>query len=152
VNSLEACWVASFRPDSTVSGRPCGFSCPPFPDLFGSGVILPRASRPLQRAPPIACLPCLPSFRLAASTRFARKRLPGGFLPFHDFSRSSSDVGSHSPVRVLPRVTPAGTRLCRRSVLGVSHALDGFFRLDLAGLFHPAAVFRFSFFRGLTLT
>jgi len=107
--------------------------CPPFPDLFGSGLILPRAFRPLQRAPPAACLPRLPSFHLSTSTRLARRRLPGGFPPLRDLSRSSSDVGSHSPVRVLPRVAPVGTRPFGRSVLSVSHALDGFFRFRPGG-------------------
>jgi len=134
VNSLEAYWVASLRLDSTISGRPCGFACSPYPDLFGSGVILPRAFRPLQRSLPTACLPRLPGFRLSTSTRFARKRLPWGFRPLRDFSRSSSDVGSHSPVRILPRVTPVGTRPLGRSVLGVSHALDGFLRYRPCGL------------------
>jgi hypothetical protein len=126
-------WLDRFQPALRLH-------CSPFPDLFGSGVILPRAFRPLQRSPPTACLPCLPSFpRLpifqpATSTRFARKRLPWGFRPLRDFNRGSSNVGSRSPVRILPRVAPVGTRPCGRSVLDVSHVLDGFFRSRPCGL------------------
>jgi len=128
VNGLKACWVAFVRPGSAISARPCGYCRSPFPDLFGSGLILPRAFRPLQRAPPTACLPHLPSLHFAVPTRFARKRLPWGFPPLRDFNRSSSDVGSHSPVRVFPRVAPVETRPFGRSVPGVLHALDVFFR------------------------
>lgn len=126
--SLKACWVAFLRLDSAISVRPGGFAGHRSPTFSGRGSssleLFVLFSVLLQPPAFHACR----AFHLSVVTRFARKRLPRDFCPLRDFSRSSSDVGSHSPARVLPRVAPVRTRPFGRSVLGVLHALDGLLR------------------------
>jgi hypothetical protein len=156
VSSVEACWVASLRPGSTVSSRPCGFTVHRSPTFSGRG----SSSRELFV--PFSVLLQPPAFRACRASRACRssslRRPPG--LPesaslgvFALFATSVGAARTWAPAPPfgffpgLPRLEPAladAPSSTFRTSSTVSSAPD------LAGLFHPAAAFRISFSRGFS--
>ena len=139
-------WLEHFGP----ALRSC---CPPFPDLFGSGVILPRAFRPLQRSLPIACLPCLPSFPPCGGPPGLRESASLGVFALFATSVGVARTWAPTPPSGffpgLPRFKPV---LSDAPPLAFCTPPTVFSTTDLASLFHPAAAFRVFLSRGFSLT
>jgi hypothetical protein len=126
---LRAFWFPAPRHGLDISARPCGASRSAVHLNLRPGFILPRASRLLQ------------SFdkRPALLRLRAKERLPWG----------SSPSSRHQPAASTPARRPT-PELC--SVLGVSHALDGFLRHKPCGFVSPRCHVQGLPFRGFSLS